>query len=407
MPLLSRLDLHALAPSPFARSASRLIDMGYRVIPLIPREKRPGVYKGLASGYEGMPDWSKWATQDVEEWRMAQWLKWPDANIGLLHTDEFIAIDFDNDFKGIHDRIKEVLARLQGTVVRRQGKPGTYMQYFRANGDIKSAVYRLKDEGNLLEVLALGRQSVAAQSVHPQGHIYQIITDDSLEDTSISDLPLVTIETIAEIEVILREAGWDEKQRQQSQSTSGPVHGGGGIMTVTNRRAMCDLDAWVPDLGLPNLDSKGNGGWKATAHWRAGGTGRPLHERKQNLHIGPLGIVDFGTNEKFTPIDLVMRANGTDADGAWEWLWKRVGEELPPYNPKNQRTKKLGGQEVGAPRPTSHDQQVVPPKQTLGDARQKWKVELAERIAPAISAARGIRSQIFLLRADVESGEND
>lgn len=244
--------LHRLKePSPFARAYGSLIDMGYRVLPLIPREKRPGVYRGMERGWEGMPGWAEWATRDVEDWRLEQWARMPDANIGLLHTADFIAIDFDSDIAGVHDRIKALLAELPGAVVRRQGKPGTYIQYFRGEGEIDSGVYRM-DDGNALEILALGRQSVAAASVHPQGHIYQYITDDTLEDTPREQLPCLTPEVIEQIEAILREAGWDEKAHRESRASGamgGPVDSSGGIYSLTNQFAMRNLDGWVPALG--------------------------------------------------------------------------------------------------------------------------------------------------------------
>jgi hypothetical protein len=306
----------------------------------MPREKRPGLYKGAARGWVGMPAWADFATKEVEDWRLAQWMQWPEANVGLLHTAEFIAVDFDNDFAGCHAEIKELLAVIPGVVVRRQGKPSTYVQYFRADGDIKSSVYRVED-GNLLEVLALGRQSVAVGSVHPLGFTYVYVTPDTLDDTAISDLPLLDAATMAKIEDILRRHGWTEKATRGvggghagDHASSG--NGGSGLWGEVNRRAMAGLDAWVPALDIANLE-RTRKGWQGTAQWRPGGSGNPVHKRKRNLFIDANLCHDYGDARTYSPIDLVAASRGTDADDALMWLMQRVGPHLPPWQPKRLR----------------------------------------------------------------------
>jgi len=64
--------------------------------------------------------------------------------------------------------------------------------------------------------------------------------------------------------------------------------------------------------------------YEAVATWRASSEGRALEQRKLNLKISGLGIKDFGTDEGFSPIDLVMRAKACSRSDAVAWLQERV-----------------------------------------------------------------------------------
>jgi hypothetical protein len=67
------------------------------------------------------------------------------------------------------------------------------------------------------------------------------------------------------------------------------------------------------------------GGYEAVPLWRPSTTGRPLEKRHLNLKIVPAGIRDFGADQGYTPIDLVMAACDCDLDTAFKFLTERLG----------------------------------------------------------------------------------
>jgi hypothetical protein len=59
--------------------------------------------------------------------------------------------------------------------------------------------------------------------------------------------------------------------------------------------------------------------------WRLSTTGRELEKRHRNLKVSPLGIKDFGADQGYTPLDVVMAADGCDLDTAFRFLAERLG----------------------------------------------------------------------------------
>ena len=325
--------------SPFSLASPGVSEAGYSPIPLIPNEKRPGHWRGETGGWKGMSDWSKHAEEKPADWLLAQWDCWPGANIGVIHTSGFIAIDFDNDPIGCHDGIKAVLAKLPGTIVRRKGSKG-YIQYFRSVVGTATKVFRT-DKGNALEVLGAGRQSVLPPSIHPSGDTYIWITDETLEDTDPSDLPNLTPEAMGDIIQVLKDCGWDERRNDELNQSVGSRVKGGGFFGWVNGAAMSNLGKWVQDLGLDKTRTKVNGGWEAVPEWRSSNTGRATADRKRSLKMDPSGIVDFGTDEPYTPIGLVMAALGMDAGDALMWLFDRVCEPFPEWKHADKAKQKI------------------------------------------------------------------
>jgi hypothetical protein len=80
--------------------------------------------------------------------------------------------------------------------------------------------------------------------------------------------------------------------------------------------------------------------YEAIAIWRD--SKNPLEQRKTNLKISPKGIVDFGTDKGYSPLDLVMAARNCDLNEAFNWLAAKLGPgtaapvgaqvvDLPPH----------------------------------------------------------------------------
>jgi RecA-family ATPase len=70
-------------PSPKGEQALALVNLGYRVIPLIPNDKKPLTKHGCKDASEDLGQ--------VAEW----WCKWPDANIGIATGSGLVVIDVD------------------------------------------------------------------------------------------------------------------------------------------------------------------------------------------------------------------------------------------------------------------------------------------------------------------------
>ena len=66
-------------------------------------------------------------------------------------------------------------------------------------------------------------------------------------------------------------------------------------------------------------------GYEAVPTWRPSTTGRELEKRHLNLKIVPEGIRDFGADQGYTPLDLVMAACDCDLDTAFRFLSERLG----------------------------------------------------------------------------------
>ncbi|RZL38731.1 MAG: hypothetical protein EOP35_05170 [Rubrivivax sp.] len=110
---------------------------------------------------------------------------------------------------------------------------------------------------------------------------------------------------------------------------SGPASGKTDFRAV-NDAALRHLGAWVTTLlpaARPYRNDEGGEGYRVTSK----DLGRALQE---DLAIMPKGINDFGTEEKLTAVDLVMRERGCPAREALHWLAPLVGVTLTP--PKRQ-----------------------------------------------------------------------
>jgi hypothetical protein len=87
-----------------------------------------------------------------------------------------------------------------------------------------------------------------------------------------------------------------------------------------NEAALANLAAWVPALDLYNCRPRAGGGYEAVATWRESTTKRDKRVRNRNLKIMPNGIRDFGVDQGYTALDLVMAACECDLEAAFAFL---------------------------------------------------------------------------------------
>ncbi len=349
--------------TPFSRLAPRLLALGYTPVPIKGDrstdknlDKAPAVPTNNKRDYpDGWKGLGGWQTLTVERLSpcgdkrptFVHWCRQPDLNIGVLcgaASGHIIALDLDIDDE---EGIARIMG-LPGLNVSKVGKRGV-TRFFRYDPDDPIPSTKL---AGCLDLLAEGKQTVIPPSVHPDlKRPYQWVGDHPLDQVEPADLPLITMETIREIgEELARRLGTPLFDEDRSDYAGG--EGNNPFWREVKRLARADLDAWVPSLGLANLERKRGGGWRATASWRAGGTGLALHDRKRNLHIDAMGCTDFGDkSRRYSPIDLVAAALPCSAREALMWLLARVGPDLPPFTdpPGNRRRRELQQQGVDVP----------------------------------------------------------
>lgn len=306
----------------FSGYATDMVKLEYKPIPL--KGKRP------------LPDeWTKVTGTDITR-MLGYGEKWTERDITgygiLLGTPAgkgyvLIAVDIDLDD---YDQIEEVRSTLPVSSMIKKGKKGMTL-FYRTTPELAAPRVYKRLVGDvregMLDYLGTGRQTVMPGSIHPDtGKRYQWI--EGTGPVPAHTLPILTEDHIVEMEEMLASLGWDRRytEREGRHQIRAVVEDGelvaGSIMWL-NRMALDNIPAWVEDLALFN------GVWRGARYcavntMRSSSTGRPASKRKRNLSVHPTGIKDFGSNETFSPLDLVRGHSGLSQDDAYEWLAERV-----------------------------------------------------------------------------------
>jgi hypothetical protein len=317
--------------TPFSTATSDLQPLGFTVLPLIPanaphgaKGKAPGEFK--ANHWSGMSRWQRFRDVGPDAFTLGLWNRWPDANAGIVlgtHAGDdtyVVALDFDASDPDVLDDLLRVAPA--SSMVKRGQKGET--RFYRAAKSLRSKPYDGPD-GRLLDVLTGydTRQTVVPPSIHPAtGQPYVWLRGP----VPVTDLPVLTEADMEALEEALEGAGWVRGGRRADRPvTAGPVEiDDSDPFSVAKSAALANLNKWVPALDLYDL-RPARGGYEAVATWRPSSSGRPLEQRKRNLSIQANGIKDFGTNETYSAIDLVMVALDLDEGDALLWLEERLG----------------------------------------------------------------------------------
>lgn len=149
-------------PDPsLAEAAIKLVERGYRVLPLAPAGKRP--HRTLA------PRGVKSASNDpatVREW----WARCPDSNIGVAATAGVLVLDVDGR-EGI-EALKALRLDLAGVPTVRSGSGDGLHLYFGG----ESPTGHCADAGKHLDLRGAGAYVVAPPSRHESGGRYEWLT---------------------------------------------------------------------------------------------------------------------------------------------------------------------------------------------------------------------------------------
>lgn len=336
----------------FERHALALVARGFSPLPIAPKQApRPdgrNVPGGKAPGYRRpdgtwalMTGWERWCREQVPETMVRAWVDRmlgdaTDAGIGVACGRGLICVDID-----LEEAVAPLLAILPPSSVQKKGRKGVSLFYRGNTEKIRSKNFRTPERVGLCDLLAEGKQTVLPPSIHPDtGEPYYWWMDDNLGNLYLEDLSELPDDIVERIGEVLRQFGYDPEgercaplQGEARSACSGGPSGPAGVSDTAalfrevNDRALANLHAWVPHLGLQRCYRAG-GGFKAVAEWRASGSRRPLHLRAPNLSFDHKGIRDFGDNLGYSPIDVVKEARCVSASEALDWLAPRVGVQL-------------------------------------------------------------------------------
>jgi hypothetical protein len=316
--------------SPFNAAAQDLVGLGFHVVPLAPEKKYPGeISRGE---WRPMTDWTRFRDRQPTGFEWQVWKDWTGANVGIVcgstvGDHKVVAVDIDaEDF----DEIEEILGALPHSPMAKKGQKGLTL-FYRGDARLRTRKYDRNGRESLCEILTGQdtRQTVVPPSIHPITRSAYVWTRGPVP---VDDLPELTVEDVEVLEETLQSLGWNEFDIHQPRRKEFIETGNAGWLDTPfaelNRAALDNLDLWVPELDLYGLE-RARRGYQAVNTARESSSGRPVHQRKKNLSIQPSGISDWGSNERFSPIDLVMMTKGVDFDGAFTWLHKTLHGEEP------------------------------------------------------------------------------
>lgn len=317
--------------TPFSQASETLSSLGFTCLPIIPpteshqgRGKAPGEY--VSGGWRGMVKWQRFRDAKPGTFELKLWGRFPNANIGVVmgtHVRDDLhvgAVDFDATDPDVLDAL--LRAAPASPMVKRGQKGET--RFYLMPKSMRSKPYDGPD-GRLVDLLTGFdcRQTVVPPSVHPTGAVYAWTAGP----VAAHDLPVFGADELDVLQEALEAAGWSadaQRPGKTVRASSAPLDPDSATYwDDIKAAALADLPAWVPALDLYDL-RPARGGFEAVAHWRASSSGRAMAERKRNLSIQANGIKDFGTNDTYSAIDLVMQARGVDQAQATAWLRERL-----------------------------------------------------------------------------------
>ncbi|MET7242471.1 bifunctional DNA primase/polymerase [Methylobacterium sp. EM32] len=313
-------------PGAYGQVGARLVERGYAAIPIIPGTKRPGVPRPDGA-WIGLDDWqARFRHRLPIEVEVERWSE-SGAGVGIAlgpPSGGTVSADIDTDDAAIR---AVLLTILPDTTVGKAGRKGETL-FYRASPTFPSRAFDLPGlDGRpvrVLDLLGPGKQTVLPPTLHPEtGEPYRWTRLEALDGVAPGDLPWIADDVGERIAAALAPFGYRPEPprppRREAPAGEETPH------RRVNDLAMANLGAWVPELGLPKLRRRG-GGYVAVPVWRPSHTGRPLEKRSPNLKIHPDGIRDFHDGDRaYTPLDLVMAAQGSALDEAFDWLAGRVG----------------------------------------------------------------------------------
>jgi hypothetical protein len=209
---------------------------GYRVVPIAPGTKYPGVHQGFGS-YIALVGWPTSHVTDPQ----------PGAGIGLICGDPLIAADIDTDDEGLGVELIDALTDGSGTSITKAGKRGQTL-LLRPPPDVKVRSRKFLINGaTAFEMLAEGRQTVLPPTIHPDLKApYRWGNGATPLNTDLAQIALLRSDWEERVEAGLAKYGYEPeppKDEQRSFDETSPLQ-------QINNLAMANLADWVPALNL-------------------------------------------------------------------------------------------------------------------------------------------------------------
>ena len=175
----------------FALAAPALLAAGHSPLPL-----QPGTKRCVEQG------WSGYCLKQPSEQQVATWSQRPGAGVGVATGNGLIAIDIDTDDPNIITVIRSVIPK---SLVAKHGAKGRTDFYFDPTRSLVARKIRDAAGKSLVEVLAVGCQTVVPPTLHPKTHKpYTYLTRQTLADTRRESLPDVPVDFLPRLEVALQ-----------------------------------------------------------------------------------------------------------------------------------------------------------------------------------------------------------
>jgi hypothetical protein len=328
---------------------------GFRVVPIAPGTKYPGIHQGFGS-YIALVGWPNSNVTDTQ----------PRAGIGLICGDPLIAADIDSDDEALGvELIDAFVAADSGVTITKAGRRGQTLLLRPPLGVVVKSRKFLIDGKTVFEMLAEGRQTVLPPTIHPDLNApYRWGNGATPLNTGLSAMAMLREDWEARVEEVLSRHGYQPEPpaEEKSYDDSSPFQ-------QINTLALQNLREWVPALDLYRCRPIGRRypAYEAVATWRPSTTGRPPEARNLNLSIKSKGIKDFGAGKGYSPLDLVMAQRSCSLDEAFSWLTGKLGpqpntaERVVDFPP----VKETPGEEEKQPEPPKIRFKLVP----FGDMR--------------------------------------
>jgi hypothetical protein len=300
----------------YAEIGEPLIERGFGAIPIIPGTKRPGFFH--AGQWLGLANWQRRFRKRVPSESERQRWAAGDTGVGIITgpaSQGAVAIDIDTDDPTI---MRAIIAVLPPTPVKKRGAKGETLFY--CAPAITASMSWSIDGHRVVDLIGPGRQTVLPPTIHPDTNQPYVWTGaETLIEIAPDELPQLDADVVDKISAALAPFGYRPPEaKPASDSDEQSPH------RELNELALADLTAWVPALGLYRC-RRSKRGFEAVPIWRPSTTGRLPEQRHLNLKIVPEGIRDFGADQGYTPLDLVMAAQNCDLQTAWQFLSQRLG----------------------------------------------------------------------------------
>lgn len=281
--------------NPFSSIAHDMVERSYSVVPIIPggsiapdgtlvpgHGKSPGKYGQDAKTGQyrwwSMSEWNEYANRLPSNAEIKYWSELSGVGIGVVcgPISNLIAIDFDYDIDGLHEKIK---ALLPDSPVKKMGAKG-FTAFYQYSGQ-ESTTWRLKGQV-VAEILSArkgddgfyhARQTVLPPSMHPDGMEYKWLTDHTL--LSIVKLPMIPVDFVSQVDALF--AAYNPQPARQVVSYIDHYSDQFGAATIYEvEEALrfihpdCEYHMWL-EIGMAIKTHFGDDGFETWNHWSSQG----------------------------------------------------------------------------------------------------------------------------------------